>query len=72
MTARARNLNGQLKSLAMRRVQEGTAVYFIGEVGISGDEILVFGAAGVGGHRIGCDGAGAGSVAVAGWASLPA
>jgi hypothetical protein len=42
VTARARNLNGQLKSLEMRRVQEGTSVYFIGEVGISGDEILVF------------------------------
>ena len=42
VTASAHNLNGQLKSLAMRRVQEGTAVYFIGEVGISGNEILVF------------------------------
>ena len=42
VSASAHNLNGQLKSLAMRRVQEGTAVYFIGEVGISGDEILVF------------------------------
>jgi hypothetical protein len=38
----AHNLNGQLKNLQMRRVQEGTAIYFIGEVGISGDEILVF------------------------------
>lgn len=42
VTASAHNLNGQLKSLAMRRVQEGPAVYFIGEVGISGAEILVF------------------------------
>ena len=42
VSASAHNLNGQLKSLAMRRVQEGTAVYFIGEVGISGNEILVF------------------------------
>ena len=42
VSASAHNLNGQLKSLAMRRVQEGTAVYFIGEVGISGEEILVF------------------------------
>lgn len=38
----AHNLNGQLKSMTMRRVQEGPAIYFIGEVGISGDEILVF------------------------------
>ena len=36
------NLNGQLKNLEMRRVQEGSSVYFIGEVGISGNEILVF------------------------------
>jgi hypothetical protein len=42
VTVAAHNLNGQLKDLEMRRVQEGPAVYFIGEVGISGDEILVF------------------------------
>ena len=42
VTASARNLNGQLKDLEMRRVQEGTSIYFIGEVGISGNEILVF------------------------------
>lgn len=42
VTVDAHNLNGQLKDLEMRRVQEGPAVYFIGEVGISGDEILVF------------------------------
>ncbi|HXW09961.1 MAG TPA: DUF4426 domain-containing protein [Steroidobacteraceae bacterium] len=40
--ATAYNLNGQLKNLEMRRVQEGSSVYFIGEVGISGNEILVF------------------------------
>jgi hypothetical protein len=42
VTVRAHNLNGQLKGMEMRRVQEGPAIYFIGEVGISGDEILVF------------------------------
>lgn len=42
VTATARNLNGQLKDLEMRRITEGTSVYFIGEVGISGTEILVF------------------------------
>lgn len=40
--ATAYNLNGQLKDLQIRRVQEGSSVYFIGEVGISGNEILVF------------------------------
>ena len=42
VSATAYNLNGQLKSLEMRRITEGSSVYFIGEVGISGTEILVF------------------------------
>jgi hypothetical protein len=40
--ATARNLTGQLKDLDMRRVQEGASIYFIGVVGISDNEILVF------------------------------
>lgn len=42
VTATAYNLNGQLKDLQMRRITEGASVYFIGETGISGNEILVF------------------------------
>ena len=42
VTASAYNLNGQLKDLEMRRITEGTSFYFIGEVSISGAEILVF------------------------------
>ena len=42
VTASAYNLNGQTKTLTMRRITEGSSVYFIGEVGISGTEILVF------------------------------
>lgn len=38
----AYNLNGQLKNLEMRRVSEGEAIYYIGEVSIGGREILVF------------------------------
>jgi uncharacterized protein DUF4426 len=38
----ARNLNGQMKPMEMRRVNEGDAIYYIGETGISGSEILVF------------------------------
>ncbi|SRR5690606_1549467 len=38
----AYNLNGQLKNLQMRRVTEGEAIYYIGEVSIAGSEILVF------------------------------
>jgi hypothetical protein len=42
VSATAYNLNGQLKNLQMRRISEGNSIYFIGEVGISGQEILVF------------------------------
>jgi Domain of unknown function (DUF4426) len=38
----AYNLNGQLKGLEMRRISEGDAIYYVGEVSISGTEILVF------------------------------
>jgi hypothetical protein len=38
----ARNLNEQLKDLELRRISEGEAIYYIGEVSISGTEILVF------------------------------
>lgn len=40
--ADAYNLNGQLKNLELRRISEGEAIYYIGEVSISGTEILVF------------------------------
>lgn len=40
--AQAYNLTGQLKDLQLRRVSEGDAIYHIGEVSISGSEILVF------------------------------
>ena len=36
------NLNGQLKNIEIRRLTEGDAIYYIGEVTISGAEILVF------------------------------
>jgi Domain of unknown function (DUF4426) len=38
----ARNLNEQLKNIELRRISEGEAIYYIGEVSISGTEILVF------------------------------
>jgi hypothetical protein len=38
----ARNLNEQLKDIELRRISEGEAIYYIGEVSISGTEILVF------------------------------
>jgi hypothetical protein len=42
VSATAYNLNGQLKDLVLRRITEGASIYFIGETGISGNEILVF------------------------------
>lgn len=36
------NLNGQVKDLQLRRIAEGDAIYYIGDAGISGTEILVF------------------------------
>jgi len=38
----AYNLNGQLKPIDVRRISEGEAIYYIGEVSITGTEILVF------------------------------
>jgi Domain of unknown function (DUF4426) len=38
----AHNLNGQVKGLQLRRIAEGEAIYYIGDVGISGSEVLVF------------------------------
>ena len=42
VSATAHNLNGQMKDLELRRITEGDSVYFIGDVGITGNEILVF------------------------------
>jgi len=42
VSASAHNLNGQVKNLRMRRVSVGDTVDFLGEVSISGDEILIF------------------------------
>jgi hypothetical protein len=42
VSVNAHNLNGQLKSMDIRRITEGTAIYYIGEVSINGSEILIF------------------------------
>lgn len=36
------NLTGQLKNITMRQINEGDAIYYIGEVGIENRETLVF------------------------------
>jgi hypothetical protein len=42
VSVEAYNLNGQQKQMLIRRVNEGTAIYYIGETGINGAEILAF------------------------------
>lgn len=36
------NLTGQLKSVSMRKIEEGDAIYYIGEVAVANRETLVF------------------------------
>src|SRR5262245_16449705 len=42
VSVEAYNLNGQQKQISIRRVNEGSAIYYIGETGINGAEILAF------------------------------
>ncbi len=38
----ATNLNGQQRQVAMRSVEDGEAVYYIGELGVENEEVLNF------------------------------
>lgn len=42
VSARVVNLTGQLKSVQMREITEGEAVYFIGELSVANAETLIF------------------------------
>ena len=42
VSASAINLTGQLKSIPLREIREGTAIYFIGEIAITNAETLIF------------------------------
>lgn len=42
VSASAINLTGQLKSIPLREIKEGSAVYYIGEVGITDGETMIF------------------------------
>jgi hypothetical protein len=42
VSASAVNLNGQLKPLTLREVREQDAIYYIGELGITDAEILIY------------------------------
>jgi hypothetical protein len=42
VAASAVNLNGQLKTMTLRKVPEETAIYYIGELGITDGEVLIY------------------------------
>jgi hypothetical protein len=42
VTVKTVNLTGQLKSVTMRQIDEGDAVYYIGEVAVANRETLIF------------------------------
>ena len=42
MSASAINLNGQLKPMTLREIQEGEAIYYIGELAITDAEIVIY------------------------------
>ncbi|NND59072.1 MAG: DUF4426 domain-containing protein [Gammaproteobacteria bacterium] len=42
VVARTSNLTGQLKNLPLRPVVDGDAIYYIGEIGVTDGEVLIF------------------------------
>ena len=42
VTVSAANLTGQIKNLTLRQIQEGDAIYYIGDVAVANGETLVF------------------------------
>lgn len=42
VTVKATNLTGQLKSLSLRQITEGDAIYYIGDLPVANREVLVF------------------------------
>ena len=42
VSASAINLNGQLMAMTLREIREDTAIYYIGELGITNGEVLIY------------------------------
>jgi hypothetical protein len=42
VAASAVNLNGQLKTMTLREIKEGDAIYYIGELAITDGEVLIY------------------------------
>lgn len=44
ISANATNLNGQLKTVSMREIRDGDAIYYLGELPVANEEVLDFSA----------------------------
>ena len=42
VTVKTVNLTGQLKNVTMRQIEEGEAIYYIGETPVANQETLIF------------------------------
>jgi hypothetical protein len=42
VSASALNLNGQLKTMTLREIREDAAIYYIGELGVTDGEVLIY------------------------------
>lgn len=42
VSASAINLNGQLTTMTLREIREEVAIYYVGEIGITNGEVLIF------------------------------
>jgi hypothetical protein len=42
VSASAINLNGQLMTMTLREIREETAIYYVGELGITNGEVLIY------------------------------
>jgi hypothetical protein len=42
VSASATNLNGQLRNMALREIREEKAIYYVGELGVTDGEVLIY------------------------------
>lgn len=42
VSASATNLNGQLKNMTLREIREDKAIYYVGELGVTDSEVLIY------------------------------
>lgn len=42
VSASATNLNGQLKNMTLREIREEAAIYYVGELGVTDGEVLIY------------------------------